>query len=101
MLPVARSGDTVLIIHPNCQSFTNCLDGSFNVFTNGLPTHRLGDMNAIHLIRVGRSCIPHQTELVAGSSRVYVNGRSMGYVGSLYRCSAVVVSGSYNVFVGL
>jgi uncharacterized Zn-binding protein involved in type VI secretion len=100
MLPVARIGDTVRVEHPNCQPITTCLTGSFNVFINGLAAHRLGDLNATHLIRVGRSCIPHQTALVTGSTSVFVNGLPLGKVGSVYPCGAKVITGSFNVFVG-
>jgi uncharacterized Zn-binding protein involved in type VI secretion len=101
MTPAARIGDTVLVTHPNCgQSTTICLTGSPNVFINGIPSHRFGDVNAPHLLKVGLICIPHQTSLISGSFNVFVNGLPMGKVGSSYSCGATVIAGSPNVFVG-
>ncbi len=73
--------------------------GSGNVFVNGRPWSRQGDVNTVHLLP-GSPCPPHAAAISSGSSTVKVNGRGAGRVGdSISGCTAVA-SGSSNVFAG-
>jgi uncharacterized Zn-binding protein involved in type VI secretion len=73
--------------------------GSGNVFVNGRPWSRQGDVNTVHLLP-GSPCPAHAAAISSGSSTVKVNGRGAGRVGdSISGCTAVA-SGSSNVFAG-
>lgn len=68
----------------------DALTGSPNVFVNGIPVQRVGD--------VWRE--PHYTELNTGSFTVFVNGKGMGRVGDTLACGDSVATGSNDVFCG-
>ena len=97
MRPVARIGDKE---SPHCSAPSR-MEGSFNVFANGIPVSRLGDSNTPHT----RPCPPHPCcghvhKLVTGSATVFANGIPLGRVGDKTGCRTVVVQGSPNVFAG-
>jgi uncharacterized Zn-binding protein involved in type VI secretion len=73
------------------------MQGSPNVMINGRPAHRQGDMWMIH-------CCPklgcHTAPLAIGSPTVYTNGRMQGRRSDLVGCGSMVVTSSFNVFVG-
>ena len=94
MPEVARLGD-VCTGHGWFPSRAN-VQGSPNVYVNGIPAHRQGDSWATHCC--GKSW--HSSSLAAGSSTVYVNGAQLGYVGAPVSCGSSVASGSPNVYVG-
>lgn len=71
------------------------VQGSPNVFTNTLETHRETDAWAVHCCG---SC--HGGNLASGSSTVYVNGLQMGRIGDPVDCGSTVAQGSPNVFCG-
>jgi uncharacterized Zn-binding protein involved in type VI secretion len=80
-----------------CFPPRNNVQGSPNVFVNGIPSHRVGDAWAVH-------CCPdngcHASVMAVGSSTVFVNGKPKARVGDAVACGSVAVSGSSNVFVG-
>lgn len=73
------------------------VEGSDNVFVNGIAAHRLGDAWIVH-------CDPtptcHGSTLGEGSSSVYVNGLALGRIGDAIVCGSTVAEGSDNVFAG-
>ena len=46
--------------------------GSGNVFVNGIPWSRQGDVNTVHLLP-GSPCPAHASPIASGSSKVFVN----------------------------
>ena len=73
-----------------------CVQGSPNVFVNGLPAHRLGDAWSGH--SDGNST--HAAILAGGSATVFVNGKPLGRIGDPVSCGSRVATGSGNVFAG-
>jgi uncharacterized Zn-binding protein involved in type VI secretion len=72
------------------------IEGSGDVYVNGIPVHRQGDSWGVHCC--GPSC--HGSDLAAGSSSVYVNGKPLGRIGDPVSCGSVVAECSDNVFSG-
>jgi len=73
--------------------------GSFDVFVNGRPWSRQGDVNTPHLLP-GNPCPTHVAPIAIGSRTVFVNGKGGGRVGDkIATCTAVAV-GSHDVFAG-
>jgi len=95
MPPVHRRGD--IGTGHGCWPPRSNIQGSPNVFANGIPVHRQGDAWSIH-------CCPnngcHGGILVAGSSSVYINGRQTGRIGDPVSCGSSAAMGSPNVFAG-
>lgn len=75
----------------------NSIQGSDNVFVNGIAAHREGDGWATHC---NPTPICHASVLASGSSTVFVNGKQIGRVGDPVACGSTVASGSPNVFAG-
>ena len=71
------------------------VEGSPDVYINGIPAHRQGDGWAVHCC--GKSW--HGSSLAAGAARVYVNGKQLGYIGAPVACGSSVSSGSSDVIV--
>ena len=73
--------------------------GSPDVFVNGLPQMRVGDVYEPHACP---SCPkpPHGRALAAGSGTVFVNGQPAGRVGDAIDCGGAADSGSGDVFIG-
>lgn len=69
--------------------------GSPNVFINGIPAHRVGDLWPTH----NNPFAPHEGVLAQGSPNVFVNGMPLGRVGDKISCGDTVAQGSPNVFV--
>ena len=74
-------------------------EGSHNVFVNGIPWSRQGDMNTVHLLP-GSPCPPHAAPIAIGSTTVFINGRGAGRVGDAIAGCTSVAAGSPNVFCG-
>ena len=72
-------------------------EGSPNVFVNGIPWSRQGDVNTPHL---NRACVPHAAPINIGSTTVFVNGRGAGRIGDAIAGCTLVAEGSPNVFAG-
>ena len=73
--------------------------GSGNVFVNGIPWSRQGDVNTVHLLP-GSACPAHNAPIATGSSKVFVNGKGAGRVGDALSGCTSVAAGSSNVFAG-
>ena len=95
--PVCRVGDLDLV---HCTVPAR-LQGSSNVFVNGLPISRQGDFNAPHLLPpFVPACPTHAAPITLGSFTVRVNGRGCGRIGDgVFGCT-FVAQGSTNVFAG-
>jgi len=72
------------------------IQGSADVFVNGVAVHRQGDAWAVHCC--GNSC--HDGTLVGGSGTVFVNGKAVGRIGDSISDGAASAVGSQNVFAG-
>ena len=73
--------------------------GSGNVFVNGIPWSRQGDVNTVHLLP-GVPCPPHAAPIATGSSTVFVNAKGAGRIGDAISGCTSVAAGSPNVFAG-
>jgi len=73
--------------------------GSGNVYCNGIPISRQGDVNTGHKLP-GSPCPGHSAPIATGSSTVFVNSRGCGRVGDAIAGCTSVAAGSSNVFAG-
>lgn len=95
MPAVTRIGDPDV---PHCSGMVRAV-GSHDVFVNGRPWSRQGDINTPHLLP-GDPCPTHSAPIAIGSRMVFVNGKGGGRVGDkIASCTAVAV-GSHDVFAG-
>lgn len=90
MSAVTRLGD-ICTGHDLCGPRPS-VEGSNNVFINGIQAHRLGDGWAQHCL--------HTSVLGSGSASVFVNGKPLGRIGDAVACGSRVATGSSNVFAG-
>lgn len=74
-------------------------EGSPNVYVNGIPWSRQGDVNTPHLL-TAVVCPTHTAPIAVGSPTVFVNGRGAGRVGDAISGCTSVAAGSSNVFCG-
>jgi uncharacterized Zn-binding protein involved in type VI secretion len=95
MPAVTRVGDADVA---HCSGMARAV-GSGNVFVNGIPVSRQGDVNTGHLLP-GSPCPSHSAPIAAGSSTVKVNGKGAGRVGDAISGCTSVAAGSPNVFAG-
>ena len=72
---------------------------SGNVFANGIPVSRQGDINTGHLLP-GSPCPGHVASIASGSGTVFVNKKGCGRVGDGISGCTSVAAGSGNVFAG-
>ena len=97
MPAICRVGDLDLV---HC-SVPARLQGSSNVFVNGLPISRQGDLNTPHLLPpFVPACPTHAAPITLGSLTVRVNGRGCGRIGDYVATCTIVATGSPNVFAG-
>ena len=97
MPAICRVGDLDLV---HC-SVPARLQGSSNVFVNGLPISRQGDLNTPHLLPpFVPACPTHAAPITLGSFTVRVNGRGCGRIGDGVAGCTFVAQGSTNVFAG-
>lgn len=92
---VARITD-VCSGHSPCFPSRPSVEGSPDVFVNGLKAHRQGDLWAEHCCM--GSC--HTSVLLTGSQTVFVNGRQLGRIRDPVACGSIVGTASLNVFAG-
>ena len=96
MPAVTRLGD--ICTGHGCWPPRANVQGSPNVFVNGIPVHRQNDAWAAH------TCPPipetHASVLASGSATVFVNGLQIGRIGDPVACGSSVATGSSNVFAG-
>ena len=95
MPSVSRKGD--LCSGHSCFPPRKSIEGSDNVFINGIPAHRLDDKWEQHGCG---TCSPHDGVLAKGSSTVFVNGKPLARVGDDVSCGSKVAEGSSDVFAG-
>ena len=95
MPAVTRIGDADI---PHCSGMVRA-QGSSNVFVNGIPVSRQGDLNSTHLLP-GSPCPAHSAPISVGSKTVKVNGKGIGRVGDSISSCTSVAQGSPNVFAG-
>ena len=74
--------------------------GSPDVFVNGIPWSRQGDINAPHLLPCGPVCCVHVAPIAVGSRTVFVNGKGAGRIGDGISGCTSVAQGSPNVNAG-
>lgn len=92
MAGIARVGD----ISTGHDGFSPrpIITGSNNVFLNGLPVVRLGDVWQNHCSN--SSC--HTCIQATGSFTTFVNGRPVARIGDATGCGDILATGSINVF---
>lgn len=95
MPAVTRVGDAD---NPHCSGMVRAV-GSGNVFCNGIPVSRQGDVNTTHLLP-GVPCPAHAAPIAVGSGSVFINGYGCGRVGDALSGCTSVAAGSPNVFAG-
>jgi uncharacterized Zn-binding protein involved in type VI secretion len=95
MPAVTRVGDADVA---HCSGMVRAV-GSGNVFANGIPVSRQGDVNTGHLLP-GSPCPSHAAPIASGSSTVFINGKGCGRVGDGISGCTSVAAGSPNVFAG-
>ena len=83
---------------PHCSGMVRA-EGSDNVFVNGIPWSRMGDVNTPHLLP-GDPCPTHAAPIAVGSRTVFVNGRGAGRIGDKIAGCTAVAEGSSDVFAG-
>jgi len=96
MPAVTRIGDRDIF---HCSGMVRA-QGSGNVYCNGRPISRQGDVNTGHLVPAGDFCVTHRRPIATGSRTVFVNGRGCGRVGDGISGCTSVAQGSFNVFAG-
>ena len=95
-MPAAtRIGDADV---PHCSGMVRA-EGSGNVFVNGIPWSRQGDLNTSHLLP-GSPCPSHAAPIEIGSTTVFVNNKGAGRIGDAITGCTAVAEGSGNVFAG-
>jgi uncharacterized Zn-binding protein involved in type VI secretion len=94
MAAVTRLGD--ICTGHGCWPPRTNIQGSPNVFINGLPAVRLGDAWSIHCCK--KSC--HAGTQSGGSNRTFVNGLSVARIGDGISCGSFSAQGSPNTFFG-
>lgn len=93
--PATRIGDADVA---HCSGMVRA-QGSENVFVNGIPWSRQGDINTPHLLP-GNPCPVHTAPIATGSRTVIVNGVGAGRVGDSISGCTQVAQGSPNVYAG-
>lgn len=95
-MPAAtRIGDADI---PHCSGMVRA-EGSPNVYVNGIPWSRQGDVNTPHLLPP-IPCDTHAAPIAIGSTTVKVNGKGAGRIGDAISGCTSVAAGSPNVFAG-
>jgi hypothetical protein len=98
-LPVVRMGIDMCSGHPAGPTYfppRPAIQGSTDVFVDGLPVVRVGDVWAMHtdIISV------HSGHGVLGSFTVFCNGRPVMRISDPLDCGSVCAMGSSTVFCG-
>lgn len=94
MPPVHRLGE--LCTGHQCFPPRPNVQASPNVFAEGIPVHRQGDMWAAHVCGLA----VHAAPLAKGSATVFVNGRGCARIGDPVACGSYAAMGAATVFVG-
>jgi uncharacterized Zn-binding protein involved in type VI secretion len=94
----ARKGD--LAKGHGCFPDSPVIEGSPDVFINGLAAARLGDAVEAHGCTCGKDCGTHSRIISEGSATVFINGRPAATVSHGINCGGVIISGSGDVIIG-
>lgn len=94
MPAAARLGDNCT--GHGCYPGRPIVEGSGNVFINGKPAARVGDMLDTHCC--GPSC--HDGVITEGSGSVFINGKPAARIGDAVSCDSALAEGSSNVNIG-
>lgn len=94
----ARKGD--LAKGHGCFPDSPVIEGSPDVFINGLAAARLGDTVEAHGCTCGKDCGTHSRIISEGSATVFINGRPAATVSHGINCGGVIISGSGDVIIG-
>lgn len=78
----------------HCYNPRANVQGSPNVFINGIASHRVGDFWPSHNCNDNS----HSGVMASGSPNVFVNGLAMARVGDSISCGDTAAAGSPNVF---
>jgi len=92
----ARKGD-IGSAHKKCYPPSPAIEGSGDVFINGLPAVRQDDAYAVHGCN---GCKPHERKASQGSSTVNINGKPAVRIGDAINCGGMAQTGSSNVNIG-
>lgn len=95
MPAVTRKGDADV---SHCSGMVRD-EHSPNVFANGIPVSRQGDVNTVHKLPPA-PCELHAAPITIGSTTVFCNGRGIGRIGDAITGCTSVAEGSPNVFAG-
>lgn len=95
MPAVTRRGDADV---PHCSGMVRQAH-SPNVYANGIPISRQGDVNTGHLLP-GSPCPSHSAPITIGSTTVFINGKGCGRIGDGITGCTSVAAGSPDVFAG-
>jgi uncharacterized Zn-binding protein involved in type VI secretion len=81
----------------NCGSpiITSTGTGDSNVFINGIPAVKLGNIVAPH---PAGGCGLDASPLTTGSDVVFINGMKAGRIADRYTADNIIISGSTNIF---
>jgi uncharacterized Zn-binding protein involved in type VI secretion len=79
----------------SCFPPTPAIQGSGDVFVNGLAVHRKGDALAPHACP---NCPPHPRAASGGSPSVFVNGKAVTRLGDAVNCGGSLSTASANVY---
>lgn len=85
---IARVGDKTT--GHGCHPPQTIVEGSSNVFLNGIPVARVGDRVSAHTC--GNNT--HDGVIMAGVSNIFVNGQEIALIGSPVSCGGAVAQGS-------
>jgi uncharacterized Zn-binding protein involved in type VI secretion len=98
MANVSRLGDGFVTGHP-CDASSTIGSASPNVYAEGVPVARRGDVSVAHAFPVGLECLPHVAAISGGSGTVFVNGASIARIGDGIDAGAIT-GGAGTVFAG-
>lgn len=94
MTGVVRKGD--MSQGHGCFPSRPNIDGSSDVFVDGIPIHRKGDRWLVHTC--GNNT--HDGVMSSGSSSVFANGQPVARIGDSISCGDKAKTGSSSVFSG-
>lgn len=95
MAGIVRKGDSSYG-HQSYPPMSN-IEGSDNVFVNGIPVHRVGDSWPSHKSSV-YPYPSHAGVAASGSATVFANGKAICRIGDSVNCGSIMASGSDDVF---
>lgn len=95
MPAIARRDDRGV---PHCSDYT-IATGSDDVYVNGRPVAREGDLSTAHQLP-GSPCPTHVSVINSGSGSVYVNGRPVARVDDTLSACTRIAQGSPDVNCG-